>query len=100
MTGRNAGVTLLELLVAITVLGIAMTIAGVAVRDPSHGAIANAPGEVADLRREALRQGARVTRMVHMDGHASMMTALPDGRVLAPPQDSVDLLTGRRHAPR
>jgi len=85
---RSRGVTLVELLVVLALLGLVLGVSGLAVgslRAPRESA------ELSDLRRaraEAIRSGAPV--------RSGSVLFLPDGRAIGP---NVDLLTGAPHAP-
>lgn len=93
MTTR-AGVTLVELLVVIGILALTTTLSSVALRrieaprEPDAGDAARA------LRREALLAGRPVTGVVQRDGHAYVVTALADGRVIADSALHLDAATG------
>ncbi|HEX8361680.1 MAG TPA: type II secretion system protein [Longimicrobium sp.] len=99
MTARS-GSTLLELVVALAVLGITAGVAGVALRatdDPDPAAVRAA--QVSAARRSAL-EARRAVPFILADGGPAGV-ALPDGRVLlADSALDVDPLTGRPRAAR
>ena len=99
---RDAGVTLLELMVAIAILGVAASVAGLALSLDSEPDPAAARAEkIVAARREALESGRAVGFVVSMeDGRVVELRALPDGRVLGDTAAAVDALTGRPHAAR
>jgi prepilin-type N-terminal cleavage/methylation domain-containing protein len=92
---RHAGVTLVELLVALVILGLVAGVAGLAappVRRPSAGDVTRA--SIAQARRSALVSGQPVTTTILAGGQARVLTALPDGEVIADSSLSVDRLAG------
>lgn len=89
------GVTLVELVVTLLILGVIGGVAGVqlarvgrVVPDPPYAALANA-------RRRALAEGRAVTSLVSVDGRWALVTALPDGRLLADSATGLDMLSGQ-----
>ena len=91
---RSRGVTLVELLVALALLGLVLGVSGLALaslHEPSESASTR---ELRRGRAEAIRTGAPVRTV---SDHAPRTTHLflPDGRAVG--QD-VDLLTGAIHA--
>jgi prepilin-type N-terminal cleavage/methylation domain-containing protein len=92
---RN-GVTLLELMVALALLGILTSIVGPALR-PSAWTTEDtrAQLDIAALRRSAIETGMAVSAAVSTAGGSYELTALPDGSVIAHPGLRVDRLTGR-----
>lgn len=93
---RPAGVTLVEMLVVLAVLGIMAGMVGLAWQpgswvagDPqlSHEAIAS-------VRRQALESGKPVQAVVTLDGRPVQVRAMPDGRVLGAEQLNVNPLSG------
>ena len=91
----RAGVTLLELLVAIALIGMMAAIAGLGApraqlrtqNDAMRSALASA-------RRAAIDSGVAVTRMISVHGVPHAMTALPDGSIVADSDLIVDRLSG------
>lgn len=91
----NRGVTLIEMLVVLTLLGVMFGVAGVAassLRSPPESVWA---GELRRARTEAIRRGHRVRASPRGGATLSPLPApvafLPDGRALGP---GVDPLTG------
>ena len=94
------GVTLVELIAALAIVGVALGVAGMA-----FGARGTAAGQrdavaerIADARAAALRGGSAVSVTVTVDGRETSVTALPDGSVIADATVAVDRLTGRMRA--
>ena len=96
----RAGTTLLELVVALAVLGILAGVAGIALRAPAEpDAAAVRESRVAAARREALETRRPVTLLLESATGPVEGVAYPDGRVLlADSALDVDPLTGRRRA--
>ncbi|MBK7907062.1 MAG: prepilin-type N-terminal cleavage/methylation domain-containing protein [Gemmatimonadetes bacterium] len=101
------GFTLIELLVTIVILAVAAGAVGLAAGGwVTTGTVDAAASLVAGARAEAIRRGEPVRIGIPRDsvaGSASgsfgsgvfMVTALPDGSVIAPPALRLDRLTGR-----
>lgn len=86
--GLNRGVTLVELLIVLALLGLLLGVSGLALaslREPVESA---ALSELRRARAEAIRSGAPRS--------ANGVLFLPDGRAIGP---SVDPLTGAPRAP-
>ena len=102
MIRERIGSTLLELIVALAILGVAVGLAGLAMRaearpDPE----AERSAVIARARREALESRRPVALTLTLpDGRALQARALPDGRVLADSGLAIDPLSGRPDAPR
>jgi prepilin-type N-terminal cleavage/methylation domain-containing protein len=93
----RAGSTLLELLVALAVIGVALGVAVVAFRaEPPPDAAERRVRAIAAARREALTGGRPV--VVALDGGAVEGIAYPDGRVLLPDSAAVEPMSGRPDA--
>lgn len=96
MNARRRGITLLELIVVLALLGLSASVVGLGFRQPPAPAGSSAAvGSVARLRHAALETGRVVTDTVGVDGQALVVTALPDGRVVAPSSLLLDPFTGR-----
>lgn len=81
---RRRGVTLVELLVAIVIVGLLAGVVGLAVRRaPQPSEAERLATDVADARRTALRDGRPATIEIRLDGAPHAVTALPDGGVIA-----------------
>lgn len=78
------GVTLLELLVAVVIVGLLAGVVGLAVRRlPEPSEAERLAALVVDARRTALRAGRPETIVLRLDGAAHAVTALPNGEVVA-----------------
>jgi type II secretory pathway pseudopilin PulG len=89
------GSTLVELIIVLTVLGIAAGVVGVAIGAlPSPATVSESAAAIAGARRQALATGRAVTITLEDSTGLHAATALPDGSVIA---DStiLDRLTGR-----
>lgn len=96
----RAGTTLLELVVALAVLGVLAGVAGIALRAPAEpDPAAVRAGRVAAARREALATRRTVPLFLESEKGRVEGVAYPDGRVLlADSALDVDPLTGRPRA--
>lgn len=71
------GVTLLELMVVLVILAVSLAVV------PAFGRPRPVRrDERAELRREAIRSGARQTRTIRIADSMIVVTAWPDGRVM------------------
>ena len=90
MTSRPSlqvrGVTLLELVVALAVMAVLSALAGLAWRT-SDNSTQPSPGDVdtVALRRAAVASRVPMTRLVILGDSVRLVTAHPDGRILAGP---------------
>ena len=94
---REAGVTLIELLVALALMGLMAGVSALAFRERKHWTPPVRDAAVAALaaaRQEAVRSGHPVTVVTVTDTGVVRGTAWPDGRVSAP-GEPVDPLSGR-----
>ena len=95
-----SGVTLLELLVTLAVLGVMLAVAGLAfgrlAEEPDAAAVRTA--RVAAVRRRALTLRRPVAFTVEVDGVPVVGTAHPDGHVVAERDLGLDPLSGAPHA--
>lgn len=90
------GVTLIELVVTLALLGLLAGVVGLAYRQPRPVAPADeSAARVAAARAAALATARPVSISVPMAGRAYSATAYPDGTVLADSAVHVDVLTGR-----
>ena len=102
----RTGVTLIELIVVIAIVGVMAGVAALGFRAVRPRAGDNAPAaEVQAARDSSLRTGhaVRVATHMHSGGLSAPIfaLALPDGRVIASSELGIDPLTGRRaHATR
>jgi prepilin-type N-terminal cleavage/methylation domain-containing protein len=100
--GRPAvrgGVTLVELLVAVVIVGLLAGVAGLAVRRaPEPSDDDRLVAAIAAARRTALREGRQETIELRLDGEPHAVTALPDGSVITDEAThgrlGIDRLTG------
>jgi len=93
----SAGVTLVELMVVLVLLGLMAAVVGLAWRrDPvrTRDATTDGQGAIAAARHQALASGRAVRVELTIDGQRVAIAALPDGRVIAPEGMRVDPLTG------
>ncbi|MBA2684458.1 MAG: prepilin-type N-terminal cleavage/methylation domain-containing protein [Gemmatimonadaceae bacterium] len=98
----RAGVTLLELILALAILGLMSAIVGLsAPRTLVMPASARGVAAVMRWRDSAIRSGHRVRGDVSTFPRLLEVTAFPDGRVLADSELRIDPLSGRAsNAPR
>lgn len=96
MRGR-AGFTLVEMVVAIAVLGILAGVAAVALHVSAEpDARERRSAQIAAMRREAVETRRPVTFTVEVEGGGvAELRALPDGRVEGDSAARVDPLSGR-----
>jgi prepilin-type N-terminal cleavage/methylation domain-containing protein len=91
-----SGVSLIELLVVLAILGIAAGIGGLALqhlpRSPGAGEIAAA---AADARNRAVRTGRVVRASIRDSAGSHELVAHPDGRIVADSVLHIDVTTGQ-----
>jgi prepilin-type N-terminal cleavage/methylation domain-containing protein len=95
---RRAGVTLVELIVVIALLGVIAGVTGLAFQRARPVVGADAVAALASVARDsALRTGRTVTLRISALGarRSADLTAYPDGRVIADPSLGIDPLSGR-----
>jgi len=92
---RSRGVTLVELLVVLALLGLVLGVSGLALASLREPRESDALRELARARAQAIRTGvpARASTTI---SHLPSPLFLPDGRAIGP---NVDPLTGAPHAP-
>jgi len=95
---RRRGVTLVELMVVLVLLGLMAGVVGLAWRRPS-------PHDDTDVtaaaRQRAIATGATVRVETTTAGRRVTVAALPDGSVIAPAELRIDPLSGKPiHDPR
>jgi prepilin-type N-terminal cleavage/methylation domain-containing protein len=88
------GVTLLELLIVVVVLGVVTSVA-VLVMPAKVVPPNDTPHRIANARAVALRTGQPVSVVLQLDTAFSLATAMPDGTVLADSAARIDRLTGK-----
>lgn len=95
----SRGVTLLELLVALAVLGVMAAVVGLAWRpnapDPAEGVPAYAIKTITAARRRAVESGATVRVIVTGLQGIDSVVALPNGSVVGAARFGIDPLSGR-----
>jgi len=95
------GVTLVELLVALVVLGLLTGIAVMQVRPVAAPSVDWLSDSVAVLRARAIDLGIPQTAVFTGDSsNAHAITALPDGRMIADSALRMDTFTGQRREAR
>ena len=97
---RPSGVTLVELLVVLALLGVMAGVVGLAWQ-PGHwlGRDGTANSEpITRVRLRALESGRVITAVVTLGGRAVPVIAFPDGRLLGAEQLGVNPLTGEADA--
>jgi prepilin-type N-terminal cleavage/methylation domain-containing protein len=81
-SGAQRGVTLIELLVMLAILGIAASIGGLAMRTSNHPAAREGLAVmVTETRARALRTGSPQSVMLRDSSGSHALTAFPDGSV-------------------
>jgi prepilin-type N-terminal cleavage/methylation domain-containing protein len=95
MRAARAGVTLIELIVVIAILGVIAGLTTVSLRAAGGTEAPALATRVAAARREAVRIGRAVELVVGGSEAPQVVRALPDGRVLADPSLGIDMATGR-----
>jgi prepilin-type N-terminal cleavage/methylation domain-containing protein len=105
MTGPSpassrAGFTLVELLVAITVLAITSMIATLAIRRNDSLAADDAWRVLADSQRVALATGRDIVVRLNIAGTAAYASIRPDGSVVADSTLEIERLSGLRTSER
>jgi prepilin-type N-terminal cleavage/methylation domain-containing protein len=99
----RGGVTIVELMVTLALIGLLAGVVGLALHSAPRGPSIDAPtARLVAARDSALRFGIAVTFALTVDGRAHIATALPDGRVVADSAFGVDALSGQAlvHADR
>lgn len=93
--------TLIELAVAIAVLGMMAGLTALAFPTRREATERTVAERIADERRRAMRTGVERTVLIADSLDARVLTLLPDGRVLGARDSAVDAMTGRPpHAAR
>ena len=88
----RAGVTLVELMVVLMLLGLMAGVVGLAWR-PSPAPASDGRDAIMQARHQALESGAAVCIQVTIDGQSVSVAALPDGSIIAPSGLHLDRLT-------
>ena len=100
MTTRARGFTLVELLVALTLLGLLAGLGGLALRSATDHVSPSAADRIAGARREAIAGGHMVALTLPDSLGGATALALPDGRVLLSDPELARDVIGGRHATR
>jgi prepilin-type N-terminal cleavage/methylation domain-containing protein len=97
----RSGVTLVELIVVLAILGVIAGVTTLAFRTAQPGPrIEPWASAVAQARRTAIDSARPVSLMIRIGDSLYAATALPDGSVVADRQLGIDRLTGEvAHAP-
>jgi prepilin-type N-terminal cleavage/methylation domain-containing protein len=96
---RTLGVTLVELLVVLVLLGLVAGVVGLTMHTAQPlAAIDPALSTIAAARDSAIRTGRSVTITLEARDAQREVTAGPDGRVIADTALDIDPLTGARNA--
>lgn len=94
--GAPRGVTLVELIVVLAILGVTAAVAGLAFRAPAElSNVDVVPTTVAEARARSITSGVSIRVEVSLSGGPTVFTAYPDGSVVADAALGVDRLTGR-----
>ncbi|HET7586179.1 MAG TPA: prepilin-type N-terminal cleavage/methylation domain-containing protein [Gemmatimonadaceae bacterium] len=96
--GVRSGVTLIELIVVLAILGVMAGVVGVAVR--GAGEVREVDARMARIqaaRSEAIRTGHPVTISIIAADVARAATAMPDGSVVGDPALHVERLSGESY---
>lgn len=99
MTARTrGGVTLVELMVVLVLLGVLAGVVGPALHAaPRAPAVDPVMAAILAARDSAVRAGHPVTIAVEVEGQVRDATALPDGRVLTDAPVGLNPLSGSAH---
>lgn len=90
------GVTLVELVVVLAILGVVAGVTGLAYAAARPAPAPDDPlAAIARARAEALASRRATSVAVRVEGRTHAVTVLPDGSVLADPGLRVDRFTGR-----
>jgi len=93
------GVTLVELLVVLALLGILSGVVGLTLRSAQPPATADpVRAAVALARDSSIRSGHAVSIVLATDSQPYDVTALPDGRIIGDKRLATDTLTGQDDA--
>jgi prepilin-type N-terminal cleavage/methylation domain-containing protein len=91
---RRAGVTLIELIVVIAILGVIAGLTGIAMRNADRAAPPSTARRIAAARHEAITRGTPVELLLSSGDTSYTVLALPDGRVLADSALGIDVVSG------
>jgi type II secretory pathway pseudopilin PulG len=88
--------TLLELIVTLTIIAVSTLVVGLAVPIVRRASEADPASIVLQLRDSAIRSGRTVTSNIVFRSGITIVTALPDGRILADSMLGFDPFSGSR----
>lgn len=95
----RCGVTLVELLVVLVILSLVTGLTSMVLRRIDAPREDDLEHQLLSVRRDAIRTGTSVTRVLHEGATRHVVTALADGRLLADSSMHIDPSTGiARHA--
>ena|ERR1700722_14733083 len=91
----RSGVTLVELIVALALLGLLAAVVGISIpRTPTPVVEDHAARTIAAARQTAIASGHTTTVAVTINGAPHSVTALPDGLIIADSSLMIDPLSG------
>jgi prepilin-type N-terminal cleavage/methylation domain-containing protein len=100
VNNQRRGVTLIELVVVLAILGVMAAVTGLTMNTATPAASLDATiVQITHLRDSALTTGRPVTAILTHHDTAIAVTAFPDGRVLST-GGNIDRMTGRAHDSR
>lgn len=83
-TGRRSGFTLIELIVVIAILALMTSVVGLAIEGAAPlPAVDDIAARASAARKQSIRLRKPVSISVPVDGRMVLLTAMPDGRVVA-----------------
>ena len=92
---QRTGVTLVELVIAILLIGLLATVAGLNVpRDERASPTTSIRIAIAAARESAIDSGKAITQVITVRGNSYPVTALPNGSVIADSSLLIDRLSG------
>ncbi|HTJ20761.1 MAG TPA: prepilin-type N-terminal cleavage/methylation domain-containing protein [Gemmatimonadaceae bacterium] len=92
---NRAGMTLLELIVCVAVLGLTASVSALALRHAAPPDPNDPMTIIADTLESVLATGAPATLRFNVSGRPALATVNPDGSILADSILAIDRFTGR-----